>query len=88
MLRDGDHWLSQRQPMSRYMMMPKMVNLYAEDFNVITQELVDVMEKARDPEKQNMVEDVENVLFKWGFECEKNIVEAFVRAIGILKDIL
>ena len=55
--------------MSSYMMMPKMVNLYAEDFNVITQELVDVMEKARDPEKQNMVEDVENILFKWAFEC-------------------
>ena len=58
--------------MSRYMMMPKMVNLYAEDFNVITQELVDVMEKARDPEKQNIVEDVENILFKWAFECENN----------------
>ena len=56
--------------MSRYMMMPKMVNLYAEDFNVITQELVDVMEKARDPEKQNIVEDVENILFKWAFECK------------------
>ena len=55
--------------MSRYMMMPKMVYLYAEDFNVITQELVDVMEKARDPEKQNIVEDVENILFKWAFEC-------------------
>ena len=55
--------------MSRYMMMPKMVNLYAEDFNVITQELVDVMEKARDPEKQNIVEDVEDILFKWAFEC-------------------
>ena len=58
--------------MSRYMMMPKMVNLYAEDFNVITQELVDVMEKARDPEKQNIVEDVENILFKWALECENN----------------
>ena len=56
--------------MSRYMMMPKMVNLYAEDFNVITQELVDVMEKARDPEKQNIVEDVEDILFKWAFECK------------------
>ena len=74
MLRNGDHWLSQRQPMSRYMMMPKMVNLYAEDFNVITQELVDAMEKARDPQNQNVVEDVENILFKWAFECEKNIV--------------
>ena len=58
--------------MSRYMMIPKMVNLYAEDFNVITQELVDVMEKSRDPQKQNFVEDVENILFKWAFECENN----------------
>ena len=56
--------------MSRYMMMPRMVNLYAEDFNVITQDLVDVMEKARDPEKQNIVEDVESILFKWAFECK------------------
>ena len=55
--------------MSRYMMMPKMVNLYAEDFNVITQELVDVMEKARDPQKETIVEDIENILFKWAFEC-------------------
>ena len=55
--------------MSRYMMMPKMVNLYSEDFNAITHELVEVLAQRRNTERNGRMDDIEDVLFKWAFEC-------------------
>jgi hypothetical protein len=50
------------------MMMPKMVNLYYEDFNAITHELVEVLTHQRNPERNGRMDDIENILFKWAFE--------------------
>jgi hypothetical protein len=71
---DGEKWLSQRQSMSRYMMMPKMVNLYYEDFNAITHELVEVLTHQRNPERNGRMDDIENILFKWAFESTSKFV--------------
>ena len=60
--------------MSQYLLIPKMVNLYAKDFNKIVQDLLEVLEETRKPEKHYQVEDIEEVLFKWAFECELNQV--------------
>lgn len=41
----GEEWLAQRQPMSKYLLVPKGVNQYSKDFNAIARDLVERVQK-------------------------------------------
>ena len=65
----GEEWLAQRQPMSKYLLVPKGVNQYSKDFNAIARDLVERVRKEAAGENGELV-DSEGLLFKWSFECE------------------
>ena len=55
--------------MSKFIMVPRKVGEYHEDFNRITQDLMKLIEQKKDPQTQ-VVSDVNKLHFRWSFECE------------------
>ncbi len=65
----GEEWHKMRSPMSKFMMVPRKVAEYHEDFNNITQDLIKNIEMKKDPQSA-LLSDVPSLLFNWSFECE------------------
>lgn len=63
----GEQWHRNRQPMSKFIMVPRKVGEYHEDFNRITQDLMKLIEQKKDPQTQ-VVSDVNKLHFRWSFE--------------------
>ena len=67
--RQGENWHHQRQPMSKFTMVPRKVGEYHTGFNAITQDLLKNVLQLRDPETK-VFSDLPKLLFKWSFECK------------------
>ena len=65
----GEDWYRQRQPMSKFVMVPRKVGEYHEGFNAISQDLLKNILQLRDSETK-ILSDVCSLSFKWSFECE------------------
>ena len=68
-LREREDWYRQRQPISQFMMVPRKIGEYHEDFNSITRDLVVLLRKLRDSQTC-VIEDVLAQLSMWSFECK------------------
>ena len=58
-----------RSPMSKFIMVPRKVAEYHEDFNNITLDLIKNIEMKKDSHSA-LLSDVPSLLFNWSFECE------------------
>jgi len=65
----GEDWYRQRQPMSKFVMVPRKVGEYHEGFNAITLDLLKNILQLRDPETK-ILSDLCSLNFKWSFECK------------------
>ena len=59
-----------RSPMSKFIMVPRKVAEYHEDFNNITLDLIKNIEMKKDSHSA-LLSDVPSLLFNWSFECER-----------------
>ncbi len=55
--------------MSKFMMVPRKVAEYHEDFNTITEDLIKNIEMKKDPQSA-LFRDLPSLLFNWSFECK------------------
>jgi hypothetical protein len=79
----GENWYRQRQPMSQFMMVPRKVGEYYKQFNEITTELLDHIEKIKDPQT-NIVSNLLPVMKLWSFESA--VVFTLGKRLHILND--
>ena len=75
----GPQWLEQRGPMSKYMMMPRLLHKYTHELNVVVQDLVDTIEKQKQ-DGGHRVDDVLGILHAWAFESEYVDVCTYIHA--------
>jgi hypothetical protein len=68
MYREGEQWVSQRKPMSKFMMVPRKLGEYHEAFNEVALDLVKALKKERG--KEDMLLDVPRTMNRWAFECK------------------
>lgn len=66
-LSNGEDWLRQRKPISKFTMVPQRVAGYWKDFNLITLDFLDIIR--RDRHKITMqICDISPYIFRWSFE--------------------
>ena len=58
--------------MSKFMMVPRKVAEYHEDFNNITLDLLKNIELKKHPDTA-MLTDMPKLFFKWSFECKQSL---------------
>lgn len=67
--RNGEDWLRQRKPISKFTMVPQRVAGYWKDFNLITLDFLDIIR--RDRHKITMqICDISPYIFRWSFESK------------------
>ena len=81
--REGENWYRQRQPISQFMMVPRKIGEYHEDFNSITRDLLVLLRQIRNSQTC-VVQDVRACLSMWSFECKLlAIILVHVRGLAL-----
>jgi hypothetical protein len=66
-VRDGEEWLKQRIPISKFIMMPRKMAEYHGPFNQVTQDYIDYLRSHR---TGGVFKDIADSLNRWSLECE------------------
>ena len=71
--RSDEKWLSQRVPISKYIMMPQRMADYWIAFNEVSLDLVKYVQNHRD--ERNRIQNTVAIMKKWALECKYCVIK-------------